>query len=255
VDDEDEHTVMRPATAPLPRDAFRDDSASVSQSLAGDAEPSVGLPLELPVQAPSSRKSRANFVWLALAAATLGGGALVLVLQRQSPTPANAAAAAAAPKSFTRTLPAPIPGRPRDEGTLDPPISTSFEANEAVPEDEAVNSPTGVRRRPRPAIARPAQVNRPAAPVATAQPAPPDAPASPSATVPAGSNTLPEPARGAVAEPAPNTATPAPSPAAPTPPGAPAAAAAASATGGAAGNVPASELPQGNVDTANPYEE
>lgn len=253
VDDEDEHTVMRPATAPLPRDAFRDDSATASQPLPSDAESSAGLPLELPVQAPSSpRKSRANFVWLVLAAAALGGGALVLVLQRQSPPLDNSAAAAGAPKSFTRTLPAPIPGRPRDEGTLDPPISTSFEANEAAPEEESVNSPTGVRRRPRPVVARPAQVTRPAAAVAAEQPAQPEAPASPSGTAPAGGNTPPEPARGAAAEPALNTATPTPSAAAPTPPAAPAAPPAA---GSAPANAPANELPQGNVDTSNPYEE
>jgi hypothetical protein len=254
VDDEDEHTVMRPATAPLPRDAFRDDSASTSEPQTSDAEPSVGLPLELPVQAPSSRKSRPNFVWLVLAAAALGGGALVLILQRQSPTLADSAAASA-PKSFTRTLPAPLPGRQRDEGTLDPPISTSFEANEAVPEEEVVNTPTGVRRRPRPAIARPAPGDRPAAPVAAAQAAQPDAPERPSETAPAASDTLPEPARGAAAEPAPNAATPAPSAVAPTPSAVPAAPAAAPAAGGAAAKAPASELPQGNVDTENPYED
>src|SRR6185295_4270962 len=63
-DDQEEHTLMRPRTAPLPRDAFRD-------SLPTEPEPSVGVPLELVIPAPKSARSRRPITW-GLVAALLG---------------------------------------------------------------------------------------------------------------------------------------------------------------------------------------
>lgn len=251
-DDEDEHTVMRPATAPLPRDAFRENGAASQQ--ASEAEPSVGLPLELSVPQPSSRKSRAGIAYVLLGALALGAGASALMQQREASSTAASGAAGPAPKSFTRPPPPPAPVRPRDEAALEPPISTSAEDNEALPEEETVAAPQ-VRRRPR----RPApSAAPPTVPPSTAVP-PTAAPGELSAAAGApGIATTPDSEAPAHGEPAAGAAAAAPTPQATTPatearPAAPNAGS-KPAAGESEAQAGEDEL-QGNVDHDNPYGE
>jgi hypothetical protein len=202
-DSEDEHTLMRPATAPLPADAYRDAQPK-------DPEPSVGTPLELVIQEPQSPKRRLNLVWL-LAAASLCAGGYVAFSARQSST-APAPTANAAPEAALPPKREPVPPPPPKTGNLEPPIGTTYDPDTAAEDDALLTPPQReARKAARARVPRP--VHKESVAVAGAA-----APAAPSGEAPA-----PEPSQDK-AEPA---GTPAAAPAAPAPTAAPPAPAAA----------------------------
>jgi hypothetical protein len=233
--DAEEHTQLRPATAPLPADAFRDSSRT-------EPEPSVGIPLELAIPAHKPSKFRPGIAGL-LAAVSLCAGVYFISREQQpaapttpiAPAPLNAAANASAPPA--RAPVAPLAAKPVN---LDPPIGTTWDPDTAA-EDEALLSaearearkaarvklPRAVRKeRPAeaPAAAQPESAN--AAPVEAAQQTPPSAAVSetppPAAAAAAAADPAAQPDPAAALEPAapvaaPPPSAPPPAPAAPTP--------------------------------------
>jgi len=227
-DSEDEHTLMRPATAPLPADAYRD-------SLRTDPEPSVGTPLELVIQEPKPAKRPLNLVWL-LAAASLCAGGYVVFSARDSGS-AAAPTANAAPEASLPAKRELVPPPPPKTGNLEPPIGTTYDPDTAAEDDALLTPPQQEARKaararlPRPVHKEPAAAAEPGVPSNAAAAT---APGEGNAAEPAGA----EPAEPAATKPvaAPAAAAPTPVPSEPTgsAPSKPAAAAAATTEGGAA---------------------